>query len=139
MANPILAGEARPLNSSVKPEPRKVPSAIKALVAELGLRYRPSAQADLDEHAASLALLACDLADVPPDLLRRAIGQHVVSSPYMPKASDLIARAKSFLATPDIRKRTLADIYNESMSPEGRAAGLRWVQEGSDLRLERVA
>lgn len=37
-----------------------------------------------------------DVADIPPDLLERAIASHVRSSPYMPKASDLVALAANF-------------------------------------------
>jgi len=66
-------------------------------VAKLGLRYRPSVQADLEAHAGAIALLAQDLADIPPDLLDRAINQHVARSPYLPKASDLIALAQSYV------------------------------------------
>lgn len=38
-----------------------------------------------------------DVADVPPHLLDGAIRQHVLKSPYLPKASDLVAQAKSIL------------------------------------------
>lgn len=41
-----------------------------------------------------LALLTDDLADVPADLLERAIQRQVLVSPYMPKAADLIRAAK---------------------------------------------
>jgi hypothetical protein len=67
------------------------PPKIRALVAELGLRYRPASQADLAAHAAQLALLARDLADIDPDALSEAIREHVLFSPFMPKAADLVA------------------------------------------------
>lgn len=41
-----------------------------------------------------LSLLADDVAHIPPDDLERAIERHVVSSPYMPKAADLIKLAQ---------------------------------------------
>jgi hypothetical protein len=66
---------------------------IKRLVAHLGLRYRPSAQADLEAHAALLALLVTDLADIDHRDLDVAILQHVRRSPFMPKASELIELA----------------------------------------------
>lgn len=46
-----------------------------------------------------LALLAEDVASIPPEFLEVAIDRHVVSSPYMPKAADLIRLAKE-AATP---------------------------------------
>lgn len=74
---------------------RPKPSAkIRDLVSRLGLRYRPTNAADLDAHAAMLALLAQDLADIPYDLLDRAISRHVMISPYMPKAADLVKLAR---------------------------------------------
>lgn len=88
------------LNSKPKPT---VPAKIRNIVAELGLRYRPSAQADLEAHAASIALLCRDVADVPPGLLERAVEEWVRSSVFMPKAADLVALAKGYLgsARPD--------------------------------------
>ena len=74
---------------------RPKPSAkVRDLVSRLGLRYRPTNAADLDAHAAMLALLAQDIADVPYDLLDRAVSRHVMQSPYMPKAADLVKLAK---------------------------------------------
>jgi len=74
---------------------RPKPSAkIRDLIARLGLRFRPTNQADLAAHAAMLAILADDLADVPAVLLDQAIQRHVATSPYMPKAADLIRIAK---------------------------------------------
>ena len=101
--NPLLAkatvsADRQPSPSSERDKPtsqRSVPGAIKTLIGEIGLRYRPSAQADLEEHAAGLALLACDVAELSPELLRSAIRQHVAQSPYMPKASELIALARA--------------------------------------------
>lgn len=95
-------GGARPSNSTnVVPfaKPKRIPAKTERLIGELGLRYRPSAQADLEEHAAALALLASDVADIPPDLLERAIRKHAATSVYMPKAAELIAIAKSFVAS----------------------------------------
>ena len=68
------------------------------MIGELGLRYRPSAQADLEAHAAAIALLARDVADIPPAYLRQAIDQWVRRSPFMPKASDLVSLAQQALS-----------------------------------------
>lgn len=114
-----------------------VPKAIHRMVGELGLRYRPSAQADLEAHAASIALLALDLADVPPHLLEQAIAKHVRTSHFMPKASELIALAQQAMGVPTAIRhdQSVADKYNETMSPEGRAKGLSWSIENGELRL----
>jgi hypothetical protein len=62
------------------------------------LRYRPSAQADLEAHALALRLLIEDVADVPPHLLEAAAKRWAQESPFLPKASDLIAYAKGQLS-----------------------------------------
>lgn len=76
---------------SQKSQPKSVPARIKLLIADLGLRYRPAAAADLEAHGSALALLAMDLADLPPDRLDRAIAAWVRGERWMPKASELIA------------------------------------------------
>lgn len=90
----------QPWTCSTRPSenyrPKPKPSAkTRDLIARLGLRYRPTNQADLEAHAGMLALLAEDLADLPIGLLERAIQRHCTTSPYMPKAADLIALAKA--------------------------------------------
>jgi hypothetical protein len=67
------------------------------MISELGFRYRPTSQADLEAHAGALALLASDLHDMPPHILQKAINKHVLESPYLPKAFDLVRIAKSFI------------------------------------------
>jgi len=64
------------------------------------LRFRPLGQADQDAYRQKLALLANDCADLPTDILRRAI-DHYVKSPdgtYLPKAAQLIALAQNINA-----------------------------------------
>lgn len=104
--NPILdkgfavAGQTRQLTCTETPSaerPRKVPPAVQKLISELGFRYRPTSHADLEAHAAALALLSVDLIDMPPHLLAKAINKHVTESPFLPKASDLIKLAKTFV------------------------------------------
>jgi hypothetical protein len=73
--------------------PRNVPLAIRRMILELGMRYRPGVSAgpsDLEAHDAKLALLAADLADAPPKLLTRAIGEWVRTKAFLPKASELL-------------------------------------------------
>ena len=81
-------GPTRRLTSTAQQSSRN-DGKTRRLIAELGLRYRPTAQADLEAHAAMLALLARDLGDVDPDHLEKAIAEHVRCSRFMPKAAEL--------------------------------------------------
>lgn len=94
---------------------------MRDLISRVGLRFRPTNAADLGAHAASLSLLAADVAEIPADLLERAIDRHVTSSPYMPKAADLfriaqdidrVARAKLPERTGRSYAHDLANLYN---------------------------
>ena len=119
----------------------KVPAAIRKIVSELGLRYRPSAQADLGAHAAALALLASDLADLPPHLLERAARDWAVRSPYLPKASDLAAMCREMMAPAQAPRsrddwlRAKADEYNRELAATGRSDAMLWVVDGAGMRL----
>lgn len=68
---------------------------IGEIIAKLGLRYRPSGQADLEAHARALQLLAEDVADVPAQLLDPAARKWAQTSKFMPKASELRELARS--------------------------------------------
>jgi hypothetical protein len=95
-----------------------VPAAIGRVIAELGLRYRPSAQADLEAHAEALRLLSEDVADVPPNYLEAAARKWVRESKFMPKASELIELARSFVVVRHTDTRTLAQKYNDRMAAD---------------------
>lgn len=99
MDRPAFAGRAptRLLTSSEQPapqKPRKVPPAIGRIIGELGLRYRPSIQADLEAHGEALKLLTLDLIDVPEHLLEAAAQHWVRTERFMPRAAELIALAQ---------------------------------------------
>lgn len=122
--------ETSPAYADLGPTPRSISSArethsslpsgaVKRLIGELGLRYRPSAQADLEAHAAALALLARDVADVPPAYLERAIREWVRESVYMPKAKDLISLAQSYLPKTDSNKQYWIDRGNAGLAARG--------------------
>lgn len=84
-----------PTTCTSRPAPTSAPSAAhRKLVGEIGLRYRPSAQADLPAHAAALALMVNDVADVPVRYLDPAIRRWVREKQWMPKASELIELAR---------------------------------------------
>jgi len=100
-------------NSKPKPSAK-----TRGLIGRLGLRYHPANAADLQSHQAMLSLLADDLATIPTDLLEKAIDAHVLQSPFMPKAADLIRLAQGFVQAPKIHRtgrsyaHDLADVYN---------------------------
>lgn len=94
--NPILSSP-----HTNEPAPRKKPSAaLNRIILELGLRYRPTAAAQLEGHQAKIAALIADLIDVPLGPLEAACRQWVTRSPFMPKASDLIELARQSVAPP---------------------------------------
>jgi hypothetical protein len=107
-------------NANSKPKPS---AKIRGLIGRLGLRYHPANSADLASHQAMLLLLAEDLAHVDPEMLERAINKHVAKSPYMPKASQLIA-----LAQAEIAPRTSLQAYADVLTDErfSRENGWRW-------------
>lgn len=101
----------------------------------------------MDAHAARVALLAEDLAEVSPRLLSLAIDRHVAKSPYLPKASDLLEIIADLLESHANRARVnrtnrpyvedLADTYNATMSDRARSLGLEWhVTPNGELRLD---
>jgi hypothetical protein len=100
--NPIFAGRALtlPSTSSTPPEPpkkRSVPAAVGRIIGELGLRFRPAAQADLAAHAERLRLLTEDVADIPPHLLEAASKRWVSENRFLPTAAELGALARGQL------------------------------------------
>lgn len=116
------ADQTLPSTSSAKPTRTSVPSYVKRAVAELGLRYRPAAGADLEAHAARLALLVTSLVDMPEKPLRAAIGDWVVRKQWMPTAAEIIEVARNILAastkysTPAEKARAMLPAMNERMT-----------------------
>jgi hypothetical protein len=136
-------GPTPSLPTTVVPLRRSAPASIKKLILELGLRYRPLASDQLEAYQAKLAALTADVADLPPKLLERAIAEWVRESPYLPKASDLILRAKAFTAPPsgtdrDSRENAerLAAKYNARLLGEGKRHIVWIVDEQNALKLE---
>jgi hypothetical protein len=122
-------------------EPR-VPPKIARIISELGLRYRPSVQADLEAHAATLALLTRDVAHMKPDTLERACArQWAQQSPYMPKAAELISLCRA-LDRPNADTQARIDKMNWNIAEvnEGRRArgqcAIRWTLRGEQWIIE---
>jgi hypothetical protein len=96
------------------------------------LRYRPAAREDIDVHNDRLALLASDLADIPPDALRKAIDSWVLSKAFLPKASELaeLARETSAAFAPRLYGQEKVDADNARLEAEGNRR-IRWRWDGS--------
>jgi hypothetical protein len=122
------------------PSHRLVPAAVQQLISKVGFRYQATSQTDLASHAARLALLADDLADMPVHYLDRAIRDWALNSPFMPKASDLVGLVRGYIASENTDTRTLAEKYNERMARDPKAQrGLMWVDlPDGGVRLVRM-
>lgn len=132
----------RALTSSDRPTPnsqRSVPAAVKKAIAELGLRYRPSAQADLEAHAHMIALLTRDVADIPPHILEAAIDQWCRTKPFLPKASELIELSKQRVSNDNVgtdaalrQLQAHCDVLNAGERRSG--SDFRWIVIGEAPR-----
>lgn len=123
--------------------PKSVPSAVKKLILELGLRYRPASADQLDGHQAKLVALMIDLRDIPPESLERSIRHWVLQSPYLPKASDLADLAKGFVAQSEGRtgeRLDQASRANARLDSESPGFPARWIyDQGGALQLVPIA
>jgi hypothetical protein len=80
-------GPTQPSNFSARPVP---PSARTVeIMSSLGLRYPPANSVDRDAHAARVALLAEDCADIPDEWLDEAAKRWAKSQPFFPRACEL--------------------------------------------------
>lgn len=133
-------GPTQRLTSYEQPNERKKPSArIARIIGELGLRYRPSAAADLEAHAASLALLTQDVAHMPEDQLERAAQEWARTQRFMPKASELIALCHKPRYGTDPEKmerlRQGCEQGNAHLASIGRT-DVHWVIRGDETAIE---
>lgn len=125
----VVSGEIQSSTCSPRPKQTTVPSDIRKLIAELGLRYEPSAKADLQAHAARMALLSRDLAEARADLLDEAIRMWVSRKDFLPRANELIAMMQSILdrraAVP--QREDMADqVERLNEMSLSKAQGWRW-------------
>lgn len=65
-------------------------------MGKLGLRYPPANSVDRDAHAARVALLAEDCADIDPEWLDAAAREWAKREPFMPRACELRENALAF-------------------------------------------
>lgn len=59
------------------------------IMGKLGLRYPPASSVDRDAHAARVALLAEDCADLDPEWLDYAAREWAKAEPFMPRACEI--------------------------------------------------
>lgn len=103
------------------------------VITELGLRYRPLASADQEDHQSAVLLLARDVEHLNPDLLKAAAERWARESRYMPKASeliDMVRRLNRKTGEPDLH--AIAATANANCT----RADIVWVIRNNDLRLE---
>lgn len=134
-ANPLVLAESDETESSIwssQPRPKTIPKAIRSLIGKVGLRYEPSVKADLDAHAARVALLAEDMADVDAGSLARAIDIWVKSRPYMPKASDLHEYIAGLEPQPSQECVDVVTLANDRLAAKG--SNLRWHWNNPECR-----
>ena len=111
---------------------KNVPPRVGKVVGELGFRYRPSAQADLEAHAHMIRLLAEDLADVPVSLLETAARRWAARSPYMPKACELRALVEEIAAASiPGTDAALADLQAHCDRLNANGGGMYWYVTGT--------
>jgi hypothetical protein len=106
-------------------------------VTELGLRYRPLATADQEDHQAGVLLLARDLDGADNDKLARAASDWVRTERFMPKASDLLGRMAKMVSNEEViqRRRGWIERGNSLLAAEGRH-GLQWVCNNGHYSIE---
>jgi hypothetical protein len=75
--------------SSLSEQPQQPSARIVGIMGKLGLRYPPASSVDREAHAARVALLAEDCADIPADWLDEAARSWAKEEPFMPRACEL--------------------------------------------------
>ena len=80
-------GPTQPSPSSERPP---LPSAkTLEIIGKLGLRYPPANTVDRDAHAARVALVAEDCADIPPEWLEVVAIRWAKSKPFFPRTCEI--------------------------------------------------
>ena len=127
-------GPTRHLTSFEQPTPKLPDAETVKVIAELGLRYRPSSATDLEAHAAMIALLTKDVAHVPVRYLRMAADKWARENKWMPKAAELIELARSLRPKPSPAESPESEAArrNATLAPDSR---MHWVVEHGDVRL----
>lgn len=130
---PVASDPIRFSTSSEQPRGRTIPRRIANLIGKVGLRFEPSVKADLEAHAARVALLAEDMRDADAGKLEQAIDRWVASKPFLPKASDL-REIMAELSAPKGKQeyRDVVGIRNAELQAEG--SDLRWAWNNPEDR-----
>ena len=102
---------------------KTIPRIIHEMIGELKVRFQHGCANDPEGFKARCALLAEDLADAPPLLLRLAIAQWVRESPFLPTAADLTRIMRDELERRD-----------RAAAPASPPPGYDWAQSFCDQR-----
>lgn len=126
-----------------QPRERPRPSAeTEAIIRELDIRFPPNATISEADRETQVLLLASDVADIPPKMLRIAAREWVRTKAFMPKASELRVLAREALPAQTNQQAgaTLAAKYNAAIEADPQRArhGLRWVYEPRTDHLKLV-
>ncbi len=118
-----------------KPQPSP---AIRALISKLGLRFRPSASTDLEAHAATLALLASDIAraGITPADLDFAIDELALTTRFLPKPVEIIDLIRQHRQKSDQRQPLSAMELARRRNASGEVPrGMVWIARDDNLQL----
>lgn len=90
--NPILTPLTAPRSSATSQ--RKPPAAIRAVLVEMAVPYRPTDPQKVARHLEQIDALAIDMADAPIANLKQVCADWRRTERYMPRAVDLWDRIK---------------------------------------------
>ena len=134
---------AQPGSSKASSMPK--PSAeTLSIIRLLDVRFPPNAGTSEEDRETQVLLLASDVADIRPSLLKAAATEWVRTKAFMPKASELrnlCSGLKHRNQDDDERVEIgnrVAENYNARLASEPRDKGIRWVYDAKADSLKLV-
>jgi hypothetical protein len=121
--------------SQTSTAPRQPHPAILRIVAELGLRYRPLATADQEDHQAGVLLLARDLDGCDIGKLGQAAEQWARSQKFMPKACDLISLMSQMAGVKKSAQQRCDEWNAQLLTHDHGRRDIHWVVVGTEPKL----
>lgn len=108
------------------------------------MRYPPNSSTSEEDRETQVLLLASDVADIHPNLLKAASAEWVRTKGFMPKASELrnlCAGLKHRNQDDDERVEIgnrVAENYNTRLAMEPKDKGIRWIYDAKADSLKLV-
>lgn len=134
---------AQPGSSKASSMPK--PSAeTLSIIRLLDVRFPPNAGTSEEDRETQVLLLASDVADIHPNLLKAASAEWVRTKGFMPKASELrnlCAGLKHRNQDDDERVEIgnrVAENYNARLAMEPKDKGIRWIYDAKADSLKLV-